>query len=224
MPVCARHQYLRYSGNRHYILRTLPYWSIPSVPSDSTGTIAGNQHYSTLTPERPLLCFTQSPSPNPSLDWIDHLGEFSWENSRNGAVAGRLGALRSSPFVEAGPSRITVNHCVSRSVGLFVGRLIGRSVGLFVDRFIGLFVGRLIGRLIGLSVGRFIGRTMYREIGRSVGLSIGRFIGRSVFREIDRSVGRFAGRSDNWWNYRHSDGRLISRSVYLDRSVNRTAG
>ena len=34
-----------YSGNRHHILRTLPQWLIPSVPSDSTDTIAGSRHY-----------------------------------------------------------------------------------------------------------------------------------------------------------------------------------
>ena len=45
-----------YSGtNRHYILRTLPHWLIPSVPSDFTDTTLNRRHYSTGTIEGPLL-------------------------------------------------------------------------------------------------------------------------------------------------------------------------
>ena len=42
-----------YSGNRHYLLRTLPQWMISFVPSDFTGTLADNRHDSPGTVEGP---------------------------------------------------------------------------------------------------------------------------------------------------------------------------
>ena len=46
VPVCDNQQYRHYSGNRHYILRTLPDWLVPSVCSGFTGIIAGSRHSS----------------------------------------------------------------------------------------------------------------------------------------------------------------------------------
>ncbi|CAM9993349.1 unnamed protein product [Laminaria digitata] len=54
VPGCASQQYRHHSG-KPALLRTLPHWLIPSVPSDLTGTIAGSRHYSTGTIEGPLL-------------------------------------------------------------------------------------------------------------------------------------------------------------------------
>ena len=55
MPVCVRREYPHYSGNRHYSA-CCHYWLFLPMPSDFTGTIAGNRHYSTGTIEEPLLC------------------------------------------------------------------------------------------------------------------------------------------------------------------------
>ena len=54
-PVCASQKYRRYYGNLNYSAYC-HYSLLPSVPSDFTGTIAGNQHYSTRTIEGPLPC------------------------------------------------------------------------------------------------------------------------------------------------------------------------
>ena len=42
--VCASRNYRHCSGNRHYTAYYY-HWLFPYVPSDSTGTIAGNRHY-----------------------------------------------------------------------------------------------------------------------------------------------------------------------------------
>ena len=48
-----RGKYLHYSGNRHYSARCHHVLVVPSVPSDFTGTAAGNRHYK----GEPLLYF-----------------------------------------------------------------------------------------------------------------------------------------------------------------------
>ena len=55
-PVGVKHR--QSSGNRHYSA-CCHCWLLPSLPSDFTGTIAGNRHYSTGTTEGPLLCHAQ---------------------------------------------------------------------------------------------------------------------------------------------------------------------
>ena len=43
-----KEKYRHYGGNRHYSVHC-QYWLFPSMPSDLTGTIKGNRHYSTCT-------------------------------------------------------------------------------------------------------------------------------------------------------------------------------
>ena len=51
-----RGKYRHYNGNRQYS-GYCRYWLFLSVPSDFTGTIAGNRHYSNGTIEALLLSF-----------------------------------------------------------------------------------------------------------------------------------------------------------------------
>ena len=55
-PVCAsrKHRPCICSSSRHYSAYSY-YWLFPLVPSDLTGTVARNRHYSTGTIEKPLL-------------------------------------------------------------------------------------------------------------------------------------------------------------------------
>lgn len=48
--------YRHYTSTIAALFRTLPHWFIPSVPSDPTGTMIGNWHYSTGTIEGALRC------------------------------------------------------------------------------------------------------------------------------------------------------------------------
>ena len=53
-PVCVSRKYLHYSGNRHYSAY-FHYWLFPYAPSEFTGTMPGNWHYSIGTVEVCLL-------------------------------------------------------------------------------------------------------------------------------------------------------------------------
>ena len=53
VPVCSSQKYRHYIGNRHYPAHCRSRL-FPSVPSDFTGTEAGNRHYSIGTAEGPL--------------------------------------------------------------------------------------------------------------------------------------------------------------------------
>ena len=55
-PLCSANNTRQPQQHRHQIQRQPALWLIPSVPSDFTGTIAGNRPYSTGTTKRSLLC------------------------------------------------------------------------------------------------------------------------------------------------------------------------
>lgn len=73
LPVCPRHQYRYYRGNRHSCAHNHNHadWLPPYVPIDITCIAAGSRHNSIGTMEGPLtlLCNTVDKTPSPR-DWL----------------------------------------------------------------------------------------------------------------------------------------------------------